>query len=124
MRPRWSLTFILLIACIGTAHGTPITLRCQLMNSVPRSGGAVQDPPFIWRFQVDLQAHTVDGVRATVSDTQIGWAGHTPPAMPTALLLRPGWMLAGYKQPDWRFHSDRQIDRIRNSVDGSCVEEK
>jgi hypothetical protein len=124
MRPHWSLPFILVIACASTAHGEPITLRCQLMNSVPRSGGTIPDSPFIWQFKVDLDAHSVDGVRATISETRVGWAGRAAPALPYATLLRPGWLLSGHKQPDWRFHSDRQIDLIRNSVDGSCIEEK
>lgn len=123
MKPRWSLLLIPVMACAGSAYGNAITLRCQLMNSVPRSGGTMPDPPFIWHFHVDLVAGTVDGVRATISDLQIGWAGRTAPALPYATLLRPGWMLDGHKQPDWRYHSDRQIDRIRNDVDGSCVEQ-
>jgi hypothetical protein len=124
MRARWTLAFVVVIACIGTAHGKPITLQCQLMNSVPRNGGTIPDPPFIWHFHVDQAAGTVDGVRATLSDTQIGWAGRTAPALPTATLLRPGWLLDGHKQPDWRFHSERQIGTIRNEVDGSCIEQR
>lgn len=124
MRPHWGLALVFAVASLGTAHATPITLRCQLMNSVPRNGGSIPDPPFIWRFHVDLEAGTVDGVRATLSDTKIGWAGPVAPAIPTATLLRPGWLLDGSRQPDWRFHSERQIGQIRNDVDGSCVVEK
>jgi hypothetical protein len=124
MIPRWSLLFLLFMTCAGTAYGQTITLRCQLMNSVPRNGGTTPEPPFIWHFRLDLKAGTVDGVRATISDSQIGWAGRTPPAIPYATLLRPGWLLDGHKQPDWRFHSDRNIGQIRNDVDGSCVEQK
>jgi hypothetical protein len=124
MNPRWSLLFVLIMACAGTAYGKAITLRCQLMNSVPRSGGTTPDPAFMWRFHVDLEAGTVDGVRATIRDSQIGWAGRTAPALPYATLLRPGWLLDGHKQPDWRFHSDRYIDQIHNDVNGSCVEQK
>lgn len=124
MRPHWSLALVLAVAGMGMAHATPITLRCQLMNSVPRNGGAIPDPPFIWHFHVDLEAGIVDGVQATLSNTKIGWAGRAAPAIPTATLLRPGWLLDGSKQPDWRFHSERQIGQIRNDVDGSCVVEK
>ena len=124
MRLHGSLALVLAVACVGTAYATPITLRCQLMNSVPRNGGTILDPPFVWHFHVDLEAGTVDGVRATLNDAKIGWAGRAAPAIPTATLLRPGWLLDGYKQPDWRFHSDRQIGQIRNDVDGSCVAEK
>jgi hypothetical protein len=121
---RWSLSFFFIMACAGTAYGNAITLRCQLMNSVPRSGGTTPDPPFLWRFHVDLEAGIVDGVRATISDSQIRWAGRIAPALPYATLLRPGWLLDGHKQPDWRFHSDRYIGQIHNDVDGSCVEQK
>ena len=118
---RASLLAVLAVACAGAANARPITLRCELMNSVPRNGGTIPDPPFTWHFKVDLQAGTVDGVRATISDSQIGWAGRTAPALPTATLLRPGWLLNGHKQPDWRFHAERSIGQIWNSVDGSCV---
>ena len=124
MRSHCILAFALAVATMGTAYAAPFTLRCQLMNSVPRNGGTVPDPPFVWHFHVDLDAGTVDGVRATVSSTRIGWAGHAAPAIPTAVLLRPGWLLDGHKQPDWRFHSERQIGQIHNDVDGSCVVEK
>jgi len=124
MKPRWSLLFVLIMAGAGTAYGTAITLQYRLMNSVPRSGGTMPDPAFIWRFHVDLEAGTVDSVRATISDTQIGWAGRTAPALLYATLLRPGWLPDGHKQPDWRFHSDRYIGQIHNDVDGSCVEQK
>jgi hypothetical protein len=124
MNLRWSLSFFFIMACAGTAYGNAITLRCQLMNSVPRSGGTTPDPPFLWRFHVDLEAGIVDGVRATISDSQIRWAGRIAPALPYATLLRPGWLLDGHKQPDWRFHSDRYISQIHNDVDGSCVEQK
>jgi hypothetical protein len=124
MNLRWSLSFFFIMACAGTAYGNAITLRCQLMNSVPRSGGTTPDPPFLWRFHVDLEAGIVDGVRATISDSQIRWAGRIAPALPYATLLRPGWLLDGHKQPDWRFHSDRYIGQIHNDVDGSCVEQK
>jgi hypothetical protein len=127
MKPKRTLPLVLVATfagLAGTANAKPITLRCQLMNSVPRNGGTTLDPPFIWHFHVDAEAKTVDGIRATVSDTQIGWAGHAAPALPTATLLRPGWELDGHKQPDWRFHSERQIGQVWNSVDGSCVPEK
>jgi hypothetical protein len=124
MNLRWSLLFCLIMTSAGTAYGKAITLRCQLLNSVPLGGGTMPDPPFIWHFHVDLQAATVDGVQATISGTQIGWAGRAAPALPSATLLRPGWLLDGHKQPDWRFHSDRYIGQIHNDVDGSCVEQK
>jgi hypothetical protein len=127
MKPQRTLPFILVAmfsVLAGTANANPITLRCQLTNSVPRNGGTTLDPPFIWHFHVDPEAKTVDRIRATVSDTQIGWAGRAAPALPTATLLLPGWELNGHKQPDWRFHSERQIGQIWNSVDGSCVPEK
>jgi hypothetical protein len=108
-------------ALLGEACARPITLRCQLMNSVPRNGGPIPDQPFIWWFRVDLNTGTVDGIRATVSDAVIGWAGRAAPALPNATLVRPGWELNGHRQPDWRFHSERQIGAVWNNVDGSCV---
>jgi len=113
---RLSLLFVL--------AAKKITLRCALMNSVPRNGGSIPDPPFVWHFHIDFATGTVDGIRATVSDTEIGWAGRVPPATPYAKLRRPGWQLDGHPQPDWRFHAERMIGTLRNDVDGSCVVER
>lgn len=123
------LTLLVLLAATQAAAasaqtGNKIVLRCALMNSVPLNGGPIPDPPFTWHFHIDFGSGTVDGVRATISDAEIGWAGRAPPAIPYATLRRPGWQLDGHGQPDWRFHSERMIGTLHNYVDGSCVEER
>lgn len=126
MITRLTLVFVLALvqAAAAAETGTKFVLRCALMNSVPLNGGSIPDPPFIWRFHLDLAAGTVDGIHSTMSDTKIGWAGRVAPAIPTATLLRAGWLLDGHPQPDWRFHSERQIGKLHNNVDGSCVVER
>ncbi len=96
---------------VGQHH--VIVLKCELSNSAPRSGGQLPDPPFTWRFRVDLTARTVDGVRATITDTEIGWHGRQMPARPYATLSRPGW----------QFHSAREFGRVHNEMSGLCVEQ-
>ena len=97
----------------NASHRKVIVLKCELSNSAPRSGGRTPDPPFTWFFRVDLAAGTVDGMRATVTDTEIGWHGRQMPARPYATLSRP----------DWRYHSAREFDRIHNEITGLCIEQ-
>ncbi len=91
--------------------GKVIVLKCDLKHSVPRDPHHAPPPPFTQHFHVNLDAKTVDGVRATVTADKIGWE-------PAQSYLRP---YATLSLPDWQFHETRWIGRVRDDVTGPCV---
>jgi hypothetical protein len=90
--------------------GTTIVLTCQLAHTVPRDPRHAPPPPFTQHFRVNLDAKTVDGVRATVTSDKIGWE-------PRQSYLRP---YATLSLPDWRFHASKWIGHVHDEVNGTC----
>ena len=93
------------------AWGETVTLRCTLTNTPPRAG--IRHDTFVQHVHVDLAAGTVDGHKATISDTQIGWEPRQVPR-PYATLSRPGW----------RYHSEGRHGTEAYRVDGTCVPQR
>jgi hypothetical protein len=87
------------------------SLRCELTSTPPRNGGQHPDPPFTQHFRINLNAGTVDGRNAVITDDRIGWEPRQPWFRPYATLNRP----------QWQYHSSRQIGRVRYDIDGPCV---
>jgi predicted RNA-binding protein with PUA-like domain len=88
-----------------------IVLKCDLKHSIPRDVHHTPPPPFTQHFRVNLEAKTVDGVRATVSDDKIGWEPSQPYLRPYATLSRP----------DWQFHEVKYYGHMRDEITGRCV---
>ena len=90
--------------------GEVVVLTCKLKHSVPRD--AHHPPrPFSQHFHVDMQAKTVDGVRATVSADKIGWE-------PVQTYLRP---YATLSLPAWHFNASRHLGGGHvDEITGSC----
>jgi hypothetical protein len=111
---------LLLAAVIVGHHATAsandrvFTLKCQLRSTPPRNGGTTPDAPFVQHFHINLDAETVDGKKATITSTQIGWEPRQPEFLPYAFLSRA----------DWHYHSFRQIGRVAYDLDGPCLVEK
>jgi hypothetical protein len=96
-----------------TQTGTTIVLKCALKHSVPRIGGRSPPPPFTEHFRVNMDAKTVDGVRATVSPDKIGWEPHQSYLRPYATLTLP----------DWQFHAVRYFQKVRDDIVGTCQQQ-
>jgi hypothetical protein len=91
--------------------GTTVVLKCNLKNSVPRDSHHAPPPPFTQHFHVNLDAKTVDGVRATVSADKVAWE-------PAQSYLRP---YATLSLPDWTYHSVKWVGKVRDEISGTCV---
>ncbi len=92
------------------APGQTTVLRCTLTHSVPRDVHHAPPRPFTQTFRVNMDAHTVDGVRATVSSDKIGWE-------PRQSYLRP---YATLTLPDWQFHAVKYFNHVRDDITGTC----
>jgi hypothetical protein len=90
--------------------GKVIVLKCELEHSVPRDSHHSPPPPFTQHFRVNLDAKTVDGVRATVGADKIGWEPNQPYLRPYATLTLP----------DWQFHAVKWFGRVRDDLTGAC----
>ncbi len=113
------LPLALLLAGISTVAfaatppvGKTTVLKCSLKHSVPRPG-RTKPQPFSQHFKVNLEARTVDGVRATVTADKVGWE-------PVQSYLRP---YATLSLPDWQYHSVKWFGHVRDEISGPCVEE-
>jgi hypothetical protein len=93
--------------------GKVIVLKCDLKHSIPRDAHHAPPRPFTQHFRVNLEAKTVDGVRATVSADKIGWE-------PSQSYLRP---YATLSLPDWQFHETKWLGHVRDEVTGACVQQ-
>jgi hypothetical protein len=93
------------------AVGKTVVLKCSLKNSVPRDPRHAPPPPFTQHFHVNLEAKTVDGVRATVTADKVGWE-------PAQSYLRP---YATLSLPDWTYHSVKWIGKVQDEISGTCV---
>jgi len=118
-QPMTLLAGLLLIGVSAAALAAPppagktIVLKCALKNSVPRDSHHSPPPPFTQHFHVNLDAKTVDGVRATVTSDKIGWEPRQPYLRPYATL----------SLPDWQYHSEKWIGQVRDEVSGPCEEQ-
>ena len=107
---------LLAAACCTAAHAAPppggnrVNLLCTLTNDPPRTPGHSPDT-FKLRVKVDFAAGTVDGIKATITDTQIGWEPRPGSRRPYATLSRP----------DWQYHSTGQDRQIAYTTSGPCV---
>jgi hypothetical protein len=110
------LAVLLLLGASSAALAAPpeagkvIVLKCELAHSVPRDPRHSPPPPFTQHFRVNMDAKTVDGVRATVGADKIGWEPHQPYLRPYATLTLP----------DWQFHAVKWFGHVRDDLTGSC----
>jgi hypothetical protein len=93
--------------------GTVVVLKCDLKHSVPRDPRHAPPPPFTQHFHVNMDAKTVDGMRATVSSDKIGWEPQQPYLRPYATLTLP----------DWQFHAVKYFQHVRDDITGTCKAE-
>jgi hypothetical protein len=93
--------------------GKTVVLLCSLKHSIPRDVHHAPPPPFTQHFKVNLEAKTVDGVKATVSPDKIGWE-------PLQIYLHP---YATLTLPGWNYASSRWYNHMRDEITGTCVEQ-
>ncbi len=106
------LTFLALLVAPTALLGAPSTLdlNCNLTNSPPRTPGSSPDT-FKRHLRIDFTRSTVNGEKATITASKIGWATRF---QPYATLTRP----------DWHYASAGQMNRTAYTVTGSCTEKQ